>query len=144
MCASGSGGTQAGLCAGVALHGLRAQVWGFAVCDDEHYFQHKVRADLRDWAGRYAPPLDVEALPIRVIDDYIGPGYAQAGPEVFDTIKKVAGSEGLVLDPVYTGKAFHGLLEEIRRGRFDGADDVVFVHTGGVFGLFPQRSQLRF
>lgn len=144
VCATGSGGTQAGLTAGAALYGLNARVWGIAVCDDAAYFCNKVRADLRDWRARSGVALDVEQLDIDVIDDYIGPGYAQAGPEVFDTIKLAARSEGLVLDPVYTGKAFHALLRELPRGRFGDSGDVVFVHTGGVFGLFPQRDQLSF
>lgn len=144
ICATGSGGTQAGLTAGVALHALDARVWGVAVCDNEAYFQHKVRADLRDWHARWRPALNVEQLPIRIIDGYVGPGYAKAGPEIFATIKRVARSEGLVLDPVYTGKAFHALLSESGRGRFDDSDDIVFIHTGGVFGLFPQRDQFHF
>lgn len=144
ICATGSGGTQAGLTAGAVLHGLSAQVWGFAVCDDSAYFQNKIRQDLRDWSQGYALSLDIESLDIRVIDDYIGPGYAKADPEVFDTIAHVARTEGLVFDPVYTGKAFHGLVEEVRRGRFDGVADIIFLHTGGVFGVFPQRDQFRF
>jgi D-cysteine desulfhydrase len=144
VCATGSGGTQGGLTAGVALYGIDAAVWGVAVCDDEAYFQAKVRDDLRDWRQRYGLALDVDALPVRVLDGYIGPGYAVASPAVFDTIRRAARSEGLVLDPVYTGKAFHALLAELKRGRFDDSDDVVFIHTGGVFGLFPQREQLHF
>ncbi len=89
-------------------------------------------------------PLDIESLLINVIDGYVGPGYAQANSAVFETIKYVARSEGLVLDPVYTGKAFHALLSEIKRGRFDDSNDIVFVHTGGVFGVFPQREQFNF
>jgi D-cysteine desulfhydrase len=141
VCASGSGGTQAGLTAGVALYGIDATVWGMAVCDDEAWFLQKVRSDLEDWQRRYDTTLDMSALKIRVIDDYIGPGYARADADVFATIEKVARLEGLVLDPVYTGKAFHGLLQELQAGRFDDSNDVVFIHTGGVFGLFPQRDQ---
>jgi D-cysteine desulfhydrase len=144
VCATGSGGTQSGLTAGVALHDIDAKVWGVAVCDDEAYFQNKVHADLCDWQQRYAPPLDIESLLINVIDGYVGPGYAKADNDVFETIKYVARSEGLVLDPVYTGKAFHALLSEIKRGRFDDSNDIVFVHTGGVFGVFPQREQFNF
>lgn len=136
--ATGSGGTQAGLTAGAALYGLGCPVIGMAVCDDAAYFQAKVRADLRDWAARYDPPLDVERLAIHVEDGYIGPGYGVADPEVFATIRQLARLEGLILDPVYTGKAFHGLLEEIRRGRFAGSADLVFIHTGGIFGLLAQ------
>lgn len=144
VCATGSGGTQSGLTAGVALHDIDAKVWGVAVCDDEAYFKNKVHADLCDWQQRYAPPLDIESLLINVIDGYVGPGYAKADSAVFETIKYVARSEGLVLDPVYTGKAFHALLSEIKRGRFDDSNDIVFVHTGGVFGVFPQREQFNF
>ncbi len=141
VCATGSGGTQGGLTAGVALEGIDATVWGIAVCDDAAYFQQKVRSDLRDWRRRYAVKIDIEQLPIHVLDDYIGPGYAKADAEVFATIKRVASSEGLVLDPVYTGKAFHALLCELQRGRFGTSGDAVFIHTGGVFGVFPQRGQ---
>jgi D-cysteine desulfhydrase len=144
ICATGSGGTQAGLTAGVALHGIDAKVWGVAVCDDEAYFINKVRSDLRDWKQRWQQALDIEQLPVHIIDDYVGSGYAKAAPAVFETIKHVARNEGLVLDPVYTGKAFHALLSEIKRGRFNDSEDVVFVHTGGVFGLFPQREQFQF
>ncbi len=147
VCATGSGGTQAGLSAGVQLHGIDATVWGIAVCDSAAWFENKVRSDLLDWQRRYGDiaavaALDVDALPVRVIDDYIGPGYAVAGDEVFETIRRVARLEGLVLDPVYTGKAMQGLIEELRAGRFDDGGDIVFVHTGGIFGLFPQRERL--
>lgn len=147
--ATGSGGTQAGLTLGAHELGWETQVLGIAVCDDEAYFQAKVRADMREWAQRYAAvladaPVDVEQCRIHVNDQYIGPGYAKAGPEVFETIAWLARTEGLVLDPVYTGKAFHGLIEELKAGRLDRARDVVFVHTGGVFGIFPQRAEFVF
>ncbi|MDB6059904.1 MAG: cysteine desulfhydrase [Verrucomicrobiaceae bacterium] len=144
VCATGSGGTQGGLTAGVALHSIDAKVWGVAVCDDEAYFKAKVLADLQDWQHRYETPLALDSLSINVIDGYVGPGYAKADSDVFETIKYVARSEGLVLDPVYTGKAFHALLSEIKRGRFDDTNDIVFVHTGGVFGVFPQRNEFQF
>lgn len=142
LCATGSGGTQAGLTAGAALLGLPATVWGVAVCDDEQWFLDKVRSDLQAWQERYQVPLELGRLQVQVLDAYIGPGYARAGREVFETIQLLASLEGMVLDPVYTGKAFLGLLTELRSGRFDDVDDIVFVHTGGVFGLFPQRDQV--
>ena len=142
--ASGSGGTQAGLSLGCALHQLDAQVLGVAVCDNAAYFQRKVMADIIDWQSRYAVTSLPESLSVQVNDDFIGPGYSKAGPEVFATIKKVAALEGLLLDPVYTGKAFHGMLTLIEQGYFAEASDIVFVHTGGLFGLFAQREQLSF
>lgn len=142
--ATGSGGTQAGLTAGAQLFDLGARVIGMAVCDNEAWFRDKVRNDLRHWRDEYRTGVDVDALAIRVNDLYIGPGYGVATDAVFDTIRQLAVGEGLVLDPVYSAKAFHGMLEEIRKGHLDGQDDIVFIHTGGLFGLEPQRRQLGF
>ena len=139
VCASGSGGTQAGLTLGAALHQLPATVWGINVCDDEDYFMRKVAEDIADGAQRY-PQLPAIAPDIRVLDGHVGEGYAKASPEVFKLIAELTALEGIVLDPVYTGKAFAGMLAEIAAGRFDGCRDIVFVHTGGIFGLFPQRA----
>ena len=144
VCATGSGGTQAGLIAGNALWDLDATISGINVCDDEAYFHNKIREDLRHWQHVYPQAIDVETLPVNVIDGYVGAGYARASADVFDTIKMVARMEGVIFDPVYTGKAFHGLLSEISKGHFDDCEDVVFIHTGGIFGLFPQREQFQF
>ncbi len=61
-------------------------------------------------------------------------------PAIFELIAELSRMEGLVLDPVYTGKAFAGMVAEIATGRFEGCRDIVFVHTGGIFGVFPQRA----
>ncbi len=139
VCASGSGGTQAGLTLGAALYEMPVTVWGVAVCDNEQYFMDKVRQDASDWSRRFpqVPAVDIQP---RVIDGYVGDGYGIAGPEVFQLIRELARLEGIVLDPVYTGKAFHGLLQELAAGRFRGCRDIVFVHTGGIFGLLAQRA----
>lgn len=139
--ATGSGGTQAGLSAGTLLYGLGAKVWGINVCDDEAWFQRKVADDVASWQQKYQLDIDLTQLSVNVIDGYVGAGYAQAGPEIFQCIAQLARSEGLVLDPVYTGKAFFGLVEQLRAGRF-GDGDLVFVHTGGVFGLFPYKNEV--
>ena len=140
--ATGSGGTQAGLTVGCRLFNLPCTVIGMAVCDDEQYFLNKVSQDLSAWQRRYQVDCDLKTLSINVNANYIGPGYAQATAEIFSSIKLLAKLEGMVLDPVYTGKAMHGLIEEIRKGSFAGENDIVFVHTGGIFGLFPYREQL--
>ena len=140
--ATGSGGTLAGLIIGNALHELNTRVVAFNVCDDEAYFKHKISKDFVLWRDRYGSDLDIDQLPINVIDGYVGPGYGRATPEVFETIREVARLEGIVLDPVYTGKAFNALLQEIRSGKFEGLSDIVFIHTGGMLGLFPQKQKL--
>lgn len=146
--ATGSGGTQSGLIAGSALFELGAGIRAFNVCDDAAWFHDKVRGDLKRWQSRYADCLpegfDAMALPVTTVDGYVGPGYGQAEPPVYDTIAALARSEGIILDPVYTGKAFHGLLQELRHGTLRGARDVVFIHTGGLFGLFPHRGHFLF
>jgi D-cysteine desulfhydrase len=140
--ATGSGGTQAGLTAGLHLHVPACQVHGVAVCDDAAWFRQKVLADLGDWRARSGSTLDLGALRISTLDAYIGPGYGVSDAATLATIRRVARTEGLLLDPVYTGKAFHGLLQELEASRLRDAEDIVFVHTGGIFGLFPPRAQV--
>ena len=144
LCATGSGGTQAGLTLGAALCEAPVRVWGVNVCDDADWFMKKVAQDISDCQRRYPALIEPPAADARVIEGYVGPGYGRAEPEVFDTIARVARTEGIVLDPVYTGKAFHGLLAEIEKGRFGESGDIIFIHTGGLFGLFPQRREFRF
>lgn len=140
--ATGSGGTQAGLTVGAHIYQLPSEVWGMAVCDSAQYFVDKVKADLDHWDDLYNPGVDLGQLVIRVNDGYIGPGYAQATEEVFSSIRLAARTEGLVFDPVYTGKAFHGMIEEIKSGRLEDCKNLVFVHTGGIFGLLAQGESL--
>lgn len=140
--ATGSGGTLAGLILGNHLHQLGTKVYAFNVCDDEAYFINKITEDFSAWRDRYQSDLDTGTLDINVIDGYVGPGYGRATPEVFNTIHKLAQSEGIVLDPVYTGKAFDAMLREVRNGRFSQMSDIVFIHTGGIYGLFPQKLEL--
>ena len=82
-----------------------------------------------------------QSLRSLVIDGYVGEGYGRASNEVLATIRQLAMLEGVVFDPVYSGKAFHGLLREIAAGRFASAQDIVFIHTGGIFGVFPYAQQ---
>jgi len=142
--ATGSGGTQAGLTLGAKLFDLGCPVLGMAVCDDEDWFRDKVWADMQHWRQLSGYRDEVTKTDIHVNDRYIGPGYGVATGEVFDTIREVAALEGLLLDPVYSGKAFHGLVSEIRAGSLAGAGDVIFVHTGGLFGLLAQGERLGF
>lgn len=151
--AAGSGGTLAGLVAGKILYGLSATIAAVNVCDDASYFERRVAEDIKGWVTRYglAKPLeaglgidDIDRYPfdVNIIEGYVGPGYAKVTEEILSTIHHLAKLEGLVLDPVYTGKAFHGLVSEIKAGRFDDAENVVFIHTGGQMGLTPYKQAL--
>ena len=146
ICATGSGGTQAGLSLGFAIQQSTTKVIGMAVCDSETYFANKVSQDITDWKQRFNPDDKStckigQFLSVNTNDKYIGRGYALGYPEVFETIKWLAEQEGVILDPVYTGKAFYGLVTEIKKGSFKNTKNIVFVHTGGIFGLFPYREE---
>lgn len=147
VCATGSGGTQGGLLVGARMMNLSAQVLAFNVSDDAAYFEHKIREDVTLWKQRYKTDYDLADLDIATLEGYLGPGYGAAGPEVFATIRELARSDGIFLDPVYTGKAFHGMVTELNKGesgRLAGAAQIVFIHTGGLFGVFPQNQQFNF
>ncbi|MCX7716971.1 MAG: D-cysteine desulfhydrase family protein [Candidatus Sumerlaeaceae bacterium] len=143
--ATGSGGTTAGLLAGATLPGHhRARIYGVIVCDDIPTFERDIRAILEEMARRWHLGLEPDQIPIQLLDGYIGEGYAVPYEAELETIRLLARTEGHLLDPVYTGKAFYGLVEEIRKGRFRKTDKIVFVHTGGMFGVFPQRAAFGF
>ncbi len=138
--AVGSGGTTAGLIAGRAISGLKKpQVWGVNVCDDAAYFQADIRRILEELNQKFALKLSAAATKIQMLDGYVGEGYALPYPEEIALLIEAGRLEGLVLDPVYTGKAFYGMIQEIQKGRFRKKDKILFIHTGGMFGLFPQK-----
>ena len=136
----GSGGTYAGLLLGKFLYDLPAQIHGINICDDESYFVKKISGLLKDMQKRYELALKIEQKDISIIDGYVGKGYGLSRQEEIDTIKKVARAEGVILDPVYTGKAMLGLSDQIRQGRFKANENILFIHTGGIFGLFPKKT----
>jgi D-cysteine desulfhydrase len=150
VCATGSGGTQAGLTLGAKMFLPGTTVVGYAVCDSAEYFQRKVAADVNECLAQFPHLLggargeldDFGHLRIETVDQYIGPGYAKPYPELLAFIAAVAKSTGIMLDPVYTGKALYGLVEDIKAGRFAHCERICFVHTGGIFGLFPYREAL--
>jgi D-cysteine desulfhydrase len=137
--ATSTGGTHGGMILGNHIHELGTNVSAFSVINDEAFIKDKISQDIELWQKRYGET--VPKLPINIIDGYVGPGYGRADSHVFDTIRRVARTEGIIFDPVYTGKAFDGMLQEIGKGRFEGSRDIVFLHTGGIYGIFPQRDQ---
>lgn len=139
--ATGSAGTQTGLTAGAILHELPVSVVGYAVCDDSNWFNTRVSADWRASVARWSQLPDIVLAPI-TRDHSAGPGYGRADPAIYALITELTRLEGIPLDPVYTGKAFHGLITDIESGHYDDVDDIVFVHTGGIFGLFSHEEQL--
>ena len=137
--AVGSGGTYAGLLLGKALHHLSLTVIGICVSRNAAFFNQKATIDIAKWQQRFQSKLEAEPGQLR--NDFIGEGYGVASAEVYRLIAWLAQLEGILLDPVYTGKAFQGLVQMIKQGDINGTD-VVFLHTGGLMGLFPQMSGL--
>ena len=139
VCAVGSGGTYAGLLLGQKLLDQKFQVLGFNVCDDEEYFVNKIDKISQEAINLYQLPTSIKKSEIKIIDGYVGEGYALNRPEEIELIKHVAKTEGLILDPVYTGKAMFGLRDQILKGKFKKSDKILFIHTGGLFGMFPKK-----
>ena len=135
VCATGSGGTQAGLSIGAEIYNLPALIWGVNVSDNADYFIRKIKMDFYDLKSRSSgfENMDVK---VRILDGYVGEGYGKADAVIYKLISELASLEGIILDPVYTGKAFQGMLAEIAKGTFSEVKDIIFVHTGGIFGLF--------
>lgn len=142
--ATGSGGTAAGLYLANELHGYGKRVVSMAVCDDIAYFTEIIDR-ISNGAKAYLPEYKDAQLNkenIEVIDKYVGLGYAISRPEELEFIKHVAQKEAVILDPVYTGKAMYGVYNELKEGgALVGCKNILFIHTGGMFGLFPVSEQ---
>lgn len=133
--ACGSGGTLAGVALGLGVTRVAPRALAFAVCDSRSYFDAAVKpmiAEARALAEDLAPP-----APFDVLDEWKGPAYGIASEEQKAFIVDVARHTGLVLDPVYTGKALFGLSRMAERPA-----RVLFLHTGGLPGLLAQSADL--
>lgn len=137
-CAVGSGGTYAGLLLGKKLTKLNIDLNGIIVCDTVDYFSHKIHAICAEAIKRFPLRCRVRHSDIQLIDGYIGKGYGVPYQEELETIRAIA-TFGIVLEPVYTGKAFYGMLKDLRKRRYK---KVIFVHTGGIFSVFAFSPQL--
>ena len=139
--AVGSGGTYAGLYIGNELNRTKKQIIGFNVCDDKEYFIKEITKIIKEAQVYFDQEIKTER--IKIIDGYVGQGYALSRSEELDAIASLAKLEAVVLDPVYTGKAYYGLINELEKGTFVDNENILFMHTGGIFGLFPKQSQFK-
>lgn len=142
--AVGSGGTYSGLCTANKELALGKRIIGFAVCDDSEYFTARIDKINREAAEITGLKSEMSPSDIEINDKYVGIGYALSRPEELEFTAEVASKEALVLDPVYTGKAMYGLYNEIKEGNVPQGASVLFIHTGGLFGLFPKQEQFVF
>lgn len=142
ICASGSAGTHAGLAvglgaarAGMPLHGVsvrRAEAEQIALVEG-------LAVRTAELLGHHA---DVVKGTIAVDDRWVGAGYSIPTDTMVEAVRMLAGLEGVLLDPVYTGKAMAGLIGQVREGRWRTGQDILFVHTGGSPALYAYRADL--
>jgi len=135
----GSAGTVAGILAGLAVAEKTIPVVAAAVmgaAQDREALARELTQQVLGLLGRQA---EAACEGLSVTDRTVGPGYGIPTDEVIDAVKRTAQLEGLLLDPVYTGKAMAALFDLVHRGRFNTGDQVVFWHTGGAPALFAYR-----
>ena len=138
VCAEGSGGTMAGLALGAKLFLPGTKVHGMMVDTDP--FDKITPALMREIAALLEVPLEITPEDYH-LRDMCGPGYAIASKAGNAAVALMAAREGIFLDPVYTGKAFAGLLELAEEGAFGEEENILFLHTGGAGGLFAIKME---
>jgi D-cysteine desulfhydrase len=140
--ALGSGGTLAGILLGCQYFKYPGKIHGIAVCDDIPYFTTELNRIQQEFETHYNISLDLSDSEQVMDDNYVGIGYALNTEDELRTLKKLAETEGLILDPVYTLKAFIGMIDHIQKGIIKPGEKVLFLHTGGHYGLFPKSDEL--
>lgn len=139
VCASGSGGTHSGMLVGLRAMGSKIPVTGISVrrpVPEQKGLIGGLATDTRAFLGLSTEPGEGE---LRIFDDYVGPGYSIPTEEMAEAVRIFARTEGILLDPVYTGKAAAGLLDLIQKGHFQRGEKILFLHTGGSPGLYAYQ-----
>ena len=136
---SSSGGTQAGLVLGARLYGYTGKVLGISVDEPADVLKARVAALATATADLLAERLKFSPDEVLVEDSYLGGGYGVLGEPEREAIRLFARNEGLLLDPVYTGRSAAGLIDLIRKGFFPRGETVLFWHTGGTVALFADQ-----
>jgi L-cysteate sulfo-lyase len=142
---SSSGGTQAGFVVGSKLYGAEYRLIGIEI-DKGEFGDGSFRTHVESLVSRTAALVGVtiasisDAVELR--NEYVGAGYAVVGALECEAIKLLAQTEGIIVDPVYTGRALGGCIDMIRRGEFSSQDTVLFWHTGGTPALFAYANTM--
>ena len=140
--ASSSFGTQAGLCVGAKAIGFMGQLSAIAIDSPRDELQTQVAEIAAATIRRLGLQMSFTREEVVAYDGYLGAGYAIMGEPEREAISLVARCEGILLDPVYTGRAMAGLIDLIRKGEFGKDETIVFWHTGGSAALFAYAEQL--
>jgi len=137
VCTSGSGGTHSGLAVGFWGNNTGIPVVGINISRPNATQRPIICKDSKETAARLG--LDFPEDIIECVEGYVGPGYSLPSPDMVEAVELMARSEAILLDPVYTGKSFAGLIGLIRQGLFKKGQNVVFVHTGGSPALYHYK-----
>src|SRR5471032_368484 len=139
---TGSGGTLAGLLVGARQYWPQTKIVGISVSAKAQWFQDRIStmaqdcADLLEWPQQWTPE------DIWIEDEFVGTAYGVPSEGGIEAIYRVAQAEGVLLDPVYTGKAMHGLISLVEQGKIEQGARVIFVHCGGSPALYPFAQKL--
>jgi D-cysteine desulfhydrase len=142
VCASGSTGTHAGLICGLVGNNSQIPLTGINVRRPRQEQEPNVHKLAQETAALLGIPGGIPRDAITALGDWVGPGYSLPTPEMVEAVRMLAQVEGILLDPVYTGKAMAGLIALVRRGTFKAGQRVLFVHTGGAPALYAYQSVL--
>jgi D-cysteine desulfhydrase family pyridoxal phosphate-dependent enzyme len=143
LCASGSGQTHAGLLFGLRALGWQGQLIGICVRRAMALQRDRIKGHLEKIARMLEMPLPISDQDVIVLDELLAPGYGVMNDQVANAIRDSAHQDGLLLDPVYTGRAMAGLFRCIETGCIAQGSKVAFIHTGGLPALFGYESDLR-
>ena len=145
VCAVGTSSTLTGLILGAGLYAQgEIDVIGISVAGQADAVAARIAGQLDEAVERLELDLQIPESAIEILDDYVGAGYGVATDAMVEAVRLTAQLEGIVLDPVYTGKAMSGLIDLIRKGRFGDRDVVLLLHTGGIPGLFADTQNETF
>jgi D-cysteine desulfhydrase family pyridoxal phosphate-dependent enzyme len=136
-----SGGTHAGLVLGQRLFGYQGKVLGISIDESEEWLKNRISGLASDASEKVGKRIDFTTDDILATDKYCQAGYGVFGPGEQEAICLFAEYEGLLLDPVYTGRAAAGMIDLIRKGFFKKEETILFWHTGGQPALFAEKYQ---
>jgi len=142
FCASGSGGTQGGLIIGGLAYSAGWTVAGVSVSRPAESLRGLVASVANQGAAKLELPFTVQPEQVVVYDQYVGEGYGKLTEGCREAVRLAARTEGIFIDPVYTGKALAGMADLIRRGVVGSDETVLFLHTGGSPALFAYADEL--
>ncbi|MCI0552790.1 MAG: D-cysteine desulfhydrase family protein [Anaerolineae bacterium] len=134
-----SGGTHAGLVLGQRVFGYKGKVLGISIDEPEEWFKTRVSDLASDASERVGERIEFTPAEVFANADYCKPGYGVLTDAEREAVRLFAKHEGLLLDPVYTGRAAAGMIDLIRKGFFKKEETVLIWHTGGTTALFAEK-----